>query len=95
LPPEEFAVGSTKTWGAENIELLRLGCFRAQPVFDRRGLRRFEHRGGIGRQAGKNAAHGFWLVDTASFGKLGIEDRAAKIISPALVETDQRNPPRK
>jgi hypothetical protein len=47
VSPKELAVSAAKARGAENIEFLRFCGLRAQPIFDRGGLRRLERRDGI------------------------------------------------
>ena len=92
VPPEQFAIGRGETRRAEQAEPLRLFGLGPQPRFVVVGQRGRERRRRFDVELGKNGAHGFGVVDAPPVGELRAKNRAAKILTPLIGQSDQRDP---
>ena len=64
---------------------------RAQPRLDRVRPGGREHRLGVDVERCQHVGDNRGIVDPASVGELGAEERAAKLFTPCLIEGDERH----
>src|SRR5262249_47409944 len=91
VAPEQFAGRGREARGTEQAEPLRFIGFRPQPRFDLVGLGRFHGLPAVEGQYGHRVDYGGWGLDRSSRAEFRPEHGKAEILSPLLVEPDQRD----